>query len=57
LFGSAYTDAFGVAISFVVAAFVITALVIRQRHVSTWKCATPYRLTHPQAAQPVASNA
>jgi MFS family permease len=42
--GEAYTDAFAAAIVLAVAALIVAAFVIRQREVSTWHCATPYRL-------------
>jgi EmrB/QacA subfamily drug resistance transporter len=41
--GSAYADGFGAGIALLGAALLITMLAIRQRHVKTWTCATPYR--------------
>lgn len=43
----AYAKGFGAAIGLVVAALAVTVLAIRQRDVSTWTCATPYRLHRP----------
>jgi EmrB/QacA subfamily drug resistance transporter len=57
LLGSAYADAFAAGIAFAGAAFVIATVAIRQREVSTWKCATPYRLTTPAAVPVLARDA
>lgn len=49
---SAYAEGFAAAIVLVGAALVVTALVIRPRHVATWTCVTPYRTKahHPERA-------
>ena len=54
LLGSAYADAFGAGIALAALAFVAVVVGIRQQHVKTWTCATPYRLRllHPHLHLP-----
>jgi EmrB/QacA subfamily drug resistance transporter len=57
--GSAYADAFAAGLVFVALGALVALLVIRQKDVASWRCATPYRTTTPEQAvlQPLPADA
>jgi EmrB/QacA subfamily drug resistance transporter len=46
--GTAYADSFTAALVFVALGLLVTLVAVRQKDVSSWRCATPYRVSTPE---------
>ncbi len=57
--GAAYAHAFASGLVFIALGVLVALLVIRQKQVASWRCATPYRISTPEQAirQPQPSDA